>query len=133
MLVVVCFAACCLFFLKVIIYISRKNCQVLSYRILITNRSMYFRTICISMVTYNTTRQKTGVTKMIDLLEEFNVEADFTSEMEEAYLLSDVMNYIKMYGYDRFLKQLNERIEQHYLEQMSSFVDSKCEVQHHGW
>lgn len=70
---------------------------------------------------------------MIDLLEEFNVEADFTSEMEEAYLLSDVMNYIKMYGYDRFLKQLNERIEQHYLEQMSSFVDSKCEVQHHGW
>lgn len=71
---------------------------------------------------------------MLDLLlEEFNVAADFTAEMEEAYLLSDVMNYIQIHGYDQFRYQLNKRIEQHYLEQMASFVDSKSEAQHHGW
>lgn len=62
---------------------------------------------------------------MKDLIEEYNVMHDFTSEMEEAYLLSDIMGYIKDYGYEQFRNKLNAKLEEHYLEQMASFLRYK--------
>lgn len=62
---------------------------------------------------------------MKDLIQEYDVMQDFTSEMEEAYLLSDIMYYIKQYGYEQFRTKLNNKLEEHYLEQMSSFLRYK--------
>lgn len=62
---------------------------------------------------------------MKDLIDEYDVMQDFTSEMEEAYLLSDIMNYIKQYGYEHFRNKLNAKMEEHYLEQMASLLRYK--------
>jgi len=62
---------------------------------------------------------------MKDLIDEYNVVQDFTAEMEEAYLFSDIMNYIKLSGYDQFRNKLNAKMEEHYLEQMASFLRYK--------
>jgi len=62
---------------------------------------------------------------MKDLIDEYNVVQDFTAEMEEAYLFSDIMNYIKLNGYDQFRNKLNAKMEEHYLEQMASFLRYK--------
>ena len=62
---------------------------------------------------------------MKDLIEEYDVMQDFTAEMEEAYLFSDIMGYIKLNGYEQFRKKLNAKLEEHYLEQMASFLRYK--------
>ena len=62
---------------------------------------------------------------MKDLIDEYDVMQDFTAEMEEAYLFSDIMSYIKLNGYEQFRKKLNAKLEEHYLEQMASFLRYK--------
>ena len=62
---------------------------------------------------------------MKDLIEEYDIMQDFTSEMEEAYLLSDIMSYIKLNGYEQFRNKLNAKMEEHYMEQMASFLRYK--------
>ena len=62
---------------------------------------------------------------MKDLIDECDVMQDFTAEMEEAYLFSDIMSYIKLNGYEQFRKKLNAKLEEHYLEQMASFLRYK--------
>ena len=62
---------------------------------------------------------------MKDLIDEYDVMQDFTAEMEEAYLFSDIMSYIKLNGYEEFRNKLNAKLEEHYLEQMASFLRYK--------
>lgn len=62
---------------------------------------------------------------MKDLIDEYDVLMDFTSEMEEAYLLSDIMSYIKMNGYEQLINKLNAKMEEQYLEQMASLLRYK--------
>lgn len=89
---------------------------------------------------------------MKDLIDEYDVMQDFTAEMEEAYLFSDIMSYIKVNGYElfknkldakleeyyyvmddftadmeyeQFRKKLNAKLEEYYLEQMASFLRYK--------
>lgn len=59
------------------------------------------------------------------LIDEYDVMQDFTAEMEEAYLFSDIMSYIKLNGYEQFRNKLNAKLEEHYLEQMASFLRYK--------
>lgn len=62
---------------------------------------------------------------MKDLIDEYDVMQDFTAEMEEAYLFSDIMSYITLNGYEQFRNKLNAKLEEHYLEQMASFLRYK--------